>query len=93
MWGNGKKRTFLVMLANVDGNIYKKGEKRGTYLSASRKMPKVKNILSKNSGFKYTVSKGMNFCLTTLQMILEMVLGNICHTRRLLKRKILVKGK
>lgn len=42
MWGNGKKRTFLVILANVDGNIYRKGEKRGTYLSASRKMPKVK---------------------------------------------------
>lgn len=32
------------MLANVDGNIYRKGEKRGTYLSASRKMPKVKTF-------------------------------------------------
>lgn len=93
MWGNGKKRTFLVMLANVDGNIYRKGEKKRNIFISIKKNAKGKNILLKNSGFKYTVSKGMNFCLTTLQMILEMVLGNGCHTRRLLKRKILVKGK
>lgn len=28
-----------------------------------------------NSGFKYTISEGMNLCLATFQMILEMVLG------------------
>lgn len=46
MWGNGEKRTFPVILANVDGIIILhftgRGKKRGTYLSASRKMPEVK---------------------------------------------------
>lgn len=75
--GDGKKRTFLVILSSADGS-------KPSYLSASRQMPKVKNnILLMNSGFKYTMNKGMNFCLTAFQMITANGFGNICYTRKL----------
>lgn len=51
MWGGRRKETFLIILASVDGGTLWGG---GTYLSASRKMPKVKTPMS--SGFKYTMT-------------------------------------
>lgn len=56
--------------------LYRKGgKKRNLFISIKKNARGKNNILSMNSGFKYTMSEGMNFCLATFQMILEMVSG------------------